>query len=126
MSSHGTLYIKSIVFLELFYYVSYDLMLKGFADKNWGACVDSRRSTTGFSMFVSDSIISLSSKKQPTNSRSSAGAENWALALAFCEMCCLTLFWSHYGLSIFTSFFSEITVVFTLLLICLSTSGLTI
>lgn len=79
-------YIKGTVGQGLFYYASPDLSLKGFADADWAACPDSRRSTTGFSMFVGNSLISWRSKKQPTVSRSSAEAEYRALALAACEM----------------------------------------
>ena len=79
-------YIKGTVGHGLFYSTSPDLILKGFAGADWAACVDSRRSTTGFTMFVGDSLIYWRSKKQPTVSQSSAEAEYKALALASCEM----------------------------------------
>lgn len=78
-------YIKSTVGQGLFYSATPDLTLKDFADSDWVSCPDSRRSTTGFSMFVGSSLISWRSKKQPTVSRSSE-AEYRALALVSCEM----------------------------------------
>ncbi|XP_019084251.1 PREDICTED: uncharacterized protein LOC109125910 [Camelina sativa] len=84
-------YIKGTVGQGLFYSANADLTLKGFADSNYGGCLDSRRSTTGFTMFVGDSLISWRSKKQHTVSRSSAEVEYRALALASCELVWLSV-----------------------------------
>ena len=63
--------------------------LVAYSDADWEGCPDSRRSTSGFCVFLGDSLVSWSSKRQTTVSRSSAEAEYRAVAHVVAECCWL-------------------------------------
>ncbi|XP_022004115.1 uncharacterized mitochondrial protein AtMg00810-like [Helianthus annuus] len=66
---------------------SHDLV--DYSDADWGGgCPDSRRSTSGYCVFLGDNLLSWSSKRQPTVSRSSAEAEYRRVANAVAEATC--------------------------------------
>ena len=72
-------FVKAIVGQGLFYSSSSAIELKAFANFDWVACSDTRRSISGFYVFIGDSLVSWKSKKQHIVSRSSAEAEYHAL-----------------------------------------------
>ena len=59
--------------------------LIAYSDADWGGCPDTRRSTSGYCVFLGDNLLSWSSKRQPTLSRSSAEAEYRGVANAVAE-----------------------------------------
>lgn len=65
------------------------LHLVAYSDDDWAGCPDTRRSTSGYAIFLSDSLVLWSSKRQPAVSRSSAEAEYRAVAITVAEYCWL-------------------------------------
>jgi hypothetical protein len=67
-------YLKGSLDLGLTLYSSSSHNLVAYSDADWAGCPDTRRSTSGFCIFLGDNLISWSSRRQPTVSRSSAEA----------------------------------------------------
>ena len=83
-------YLKGTPGSGLFYAATGTPQLRAFSDSDWAECKDSKKSTTGFLVYLSSSLVSWQSKKQSTVSRSSSEAEYRALASTTCELQWLT------------------------------------
>ena len=58
-----------------------------YTDADWAGCPTTRRSTSGFCVYLGDNLVSWSAKRQPTVSRSSAEAEYKGVANGVAESC---------------------------------------
>lgn len=73
-------YLKGTIGQSLFYPADDDFQIKAFCDADWSNCPDSRRSISGFCIFIGNSLVSWKSKKQDVVSHSSAEAEYRSMA----------------------------------------------
>jgi len=91
MECHGAMlkrilrYIKGTTTLGLHLHAAKSPTITAYTDADWAGCPDTRRSTSGFAVFLGDALISWSSKRQTTVSRSSAEAEYHGVANAVAE-----------------------------------------
>src|SRR4051812_43465070 len=73
-------YLRSTITRSLFYSSDSSLTLRAFSDAGWADDPDTRRSTTGYCIFLGSSLIFWRSKRQEVVSRSSTEAEYCAMA----------------------------------------------
>lgn len=64
---------------------SSSIPMSAYSDADWGGCPDTRRSTSGYCVFLGPNLVSWSSKRQTTTSRSRAEAEYHGVANAVAE-----------------------------------------
>jgi len=82
--------------------------LKGFCDADWGGCLDSRRSTSGYVFLLGGGAVSWKSKRQESVALSSTEAEYMAACLAAKEAVWLRRLLEEMGVQFTTS-----TTIFT-------------
>ncbi|GKB90421.1 ribonuclease H-like domain-containing protein [Tanacetum coccineum] len=79
-------YLKGSPGLGIHFSKDSGMSLKAYSDADWAKCVVTRKSVTGYCVFINDNLISWKSKKQNTLSKSSAEAEYRALASVTSEV----------------------------------------
>ncbi|XP_021735132.1 uncharacterized protein LOC110701816 [Chenopodium quinoa] len=80
-------YIRGTTYFGLQLHKSSVSSLVSYTDADWGGCPDTRRSTSGYCVYLGDNLISWSSKRQPTLSKSSCEAEYRGVANVVSESC---------------------------------------
>jgi hypothetical protein len=93
-------YLKSTFHHHLYIHKSSSTNLTAYSESDWAGCPDDRRSTSGYCIFLGRNLISWSSKKQPTLSRSSTESEYKALANTSAELIWLQSLFGELGVSL--------------------------
>ncbi|KAL6321002.1 hypothetical protein AAG906_010811 [Vitis piasezkii] len=83
---HLLRYLKGASGQGLYFLTKGNLLLRGFCDANWARCSITRRSVTGYCIFLGGALISWKTKKQTTVSRSSVESEYRAMTSITCEL----------------------------------------
>jgi hypothetical protein len=79
-------YLQDTLSVGLKFHCSSSLKPSAFLDVDWAGCPDDRRSTSGFVVYLGSKLVSWSSRKQNTVSRSSMETEYKALSNATTEI----------------------------------------
>lgn len=101
---HGLLhvlkYLKGTAGLSMFYSADSVIKLEAFSDADWAADPLTRKSVTGFGIFLGSSLISWKAKQQSTVSCSSAEAEYRSMSYTVRELLWLTYLLHDFGVAL--------------------------
>ncbi|KAK4390093.1 Retrovirus-related Pol polyprotein from transposon RE1 [Sesamum angolense] len=86
---------------SIFFYTN-DLTLKAYSDADWASCIDTRKSLTGYCIFLGDALVSWKTKKQNTVSRSTAEAEYRSMGSTVCELSWIVYLLQDFDVSVST------------------------
>ncbi|KAL2251769.1 UNVERIFIED_CONTAM: Retrovirus-related Pol polyprotein from transposon TNT 1-94 [Sesamum indicum] len=99
-ATHLVRYLKGTSTHDLFFPASNCLQLRAFCDADWAACPDTRRSLSGFCVFLGPALILWKTKKQCTVFRSSAEAECRSMAATTCELKWISFLLRDFGITL--------------------------
>ncbi|KAL0404416.1 UNVERIFIED_CONTAM: Retrovirus-related Pol polyprotein from transposon RE2 [Sesamum radiatum] len=97
---HLVHYLKGTSSLGLFFGVDSPLTLSAFSDSDSTSCLDTRRSVTGYCIFLGGSLVSWKTKKQATVSRSSAETEYRSMASTVCKLLWISYILGDFGINV--------------------------
>ncbi|KAL0435617.1 UNVERIFIED_CONTAM: Retrovirus-related Pol polyprotein from transposon RE2 [Sesamum radiatum] len=97
---HIVRYLKGSPALGLFFPSTSNFELTAYCDADWASCPDSRRSLSGFCIFLGAALVSFKTKKQSTVSRSTAEAEYRSMAATVSELKWLLYVLADFGISV--------------------------
>ena len=96
-------YVKGTLTMGISLHKDTDFTLTAYSDSDWAGCNITRRSTGGFSTFLGKNLISWSSRKQPTVSKSSTEAEYRTLSETASEITWLCSIFRELGIPLLTT-----------------------
>jgi hypothetical protein len=76
------------------------LHLQAFCDSDWAGSPDDRRSTSGYGVYLGNSLVSWSAKKQAVVSRSSTESEYRAMSITTAELFWLRMLFKELGVAL--------------------------
>ncbi|GJR55104.1 ribonuclease H-like domain-containing protein [Tanacetum coccineum] len=112
-------YVRGTLDYGLQLHVSSTTQLSAYTDADWVGCPVTRRSTSGYCVFLGDNILSWSVKRQVTLSHSSAEAEYRGVANVVAETAWIRNLLCELHTPLFTATLVSIRVTMLVLFICL-------
>jgi len=103
---HILWYVKGMLHYVLYFSTSSPTSFIVYSDADWAGCLDARRSTSSYVIFLGDNLISWTAKKQHSISHSSCESEYRALAHTTSEVVWITHLLRDQKFPYLTSYYS--------------------